>query len=214
MSDAGQRLALEGADHSRVHTAISSLNHSDRCIGAYFDFAVAGSGSIILSLNEATATALTSNASLLVRVDNDEYRIISNISSPTICSENLGLHSSHQIRVIALEGMELVGIWIQETGHLVPPNTDTSHLENRPRKMFELITDLDVFTAQKSRKKNSFGGVLGWEYLVGDMFRADHAHIGLAGMCLTQNCIGGEGTPAGIADVYFQRCSFRKPTAS
>jgi hypothetical protein len=49
------------------------------------------------------------------------------------------------------------------------------------------------------------GGVMGWEYLIGEMFGSDHISIGMDGMCLMQDCIGGRGSPAGLADVFFQR---------
>jgi len=46
---------------------------------------------------------------------------------------------------------------------------------------------------------------MGWEYLLGDMFESDHVMIGMDGMCLIPDCIGGRGSPAGLADVFFQR---------
>jgi hypothetical protein len=48
---------------------------------------------------------------------------------------------------------------------------------------------------------------MGWEYLLGEMFGSDHVTIGMYGMCLIQNCIGGAGSPIGLADVFFQRFS-------
>lgn len=48
-------------------------------------------------------------------------------------------------------------------------------------------------------------GVMGWEYLLGEMFGADHVGIGVDGMCLTPDCIGGTGQPAGLGDVFFRR---------
>ena len=49
------------------------------------------------------------------------------------------------------------------------------------------------------------GGVEGWEYLLGEMFEVDHVTLGLNGMCLVSNCIGGAGSPAGIGDFFFRR---------
>lgn len=77
--------------------------------------------------------------------------------------------------------------------------------------MLEVVTDLLGSIAGKHRRKNTgtsrgiLGGVMGWEYLLGEMFGSDHVTIGNDGMCLIPNCIGGRGSPAGLADVFFQR---------
>lgn len=79
------------------------------------------------------------------------------------------------------------------------------------RKVIEVITDSPGLFTGKQRGKMSGGanglmaGVMGWEYLLGEMFGADHVGIGVDGMCLTQDCIGGTGSPAGIGDVFFRR---------
>ncbi len=79
------------------------------------------------------------------------------------------------------------------------------------KKILEVITDSPGSFTGKPRGKRSGGadglmaGVMGWEYLLGEMFGADHVGIGVDGMCLTQDCIGGEGAPAGIGDVFFRR---------
>ncbi|KAI9786307.1 MAG: hypothetical protein M1816_008048 [Peltula sp. TS41687] len=84
-----------------------------------------------------------------------------------------------------------------------------ARLEGRKR-MLEIITDTPGFLGrQKVRNRTGggdglLGGVMGWEYLLGEMFGVDHISIGLEGMCLTQNCIGGTGQPAGIGDVFFR----------
>ena len=81
------------------------------------------------------------------------------------------------------------------------------------KKILEVVTDSPgSFTCkQKGRSGRTGGadrllsGVMGWEYLLGEMFGADHVGIGVDGMCLTQDCIGGNGEPAGIGDVFFRR---------
>ena len=37
------------------------------------------------------------------------------------------------------------------------------------------------------------------------MFITDHVTIGMEDMYLIQDCIGGQWTPNGLADVFFQR---------
>lgn len=82
------------------------------------------------------------------------------------------------------------------------------------RKMLEILTDLPGSMTGLDRRKHQIasnvangilGGVMGWEYLTGEMFGSDHVTIGMDGMCLLQDCIGGRGSPAGLADVFFQR---------
>lgn len=82
------------------------------------------------------------------------------------------------------------------------------------RKMLEILTDLPGSMTGRDRQKHRIassvvngilGGVMGWEYLTGEMFGSDHVTIGMDGMCLVQDCIGGRGSPAGLADIFFQR---------
>ena len=48
-------------------------------------------------------------------------------------------------------------------------------------------------------------GVMRWEYLLGEMFGVDHVTIGVDGMCLIQDCVGGTGNPSGMGDIFFRR---------
>ena len=79
------------------------------------------------------------------------------------------------------------------------------------RKVLEVLTDSPGSFTGKQRGKRTGGadgllaGVMGWEYLLGEMFGADHISISVDGMCLTQDCIGGTGFPAGMGDVFFRR---------
>ena len=81
------------------------------------------------------------------------------------------------------------------------------------KKILEVVTDSpgSFSSKQKGRGRRTGGadgllsGVMGWEYLLGEMFGADHVGIGVDGMCLTQDCIGGNGEPAGMGDVFFRR---------
>lgn len=79
------------------------------------------------------------------------------------------------------------------------------------RKVIEVITDTPGSFTKRHQAKRTGGadgllaGVMGWEYLLGEMFSADHVCIGVDGMCLTQECHGSNGYPAGIGDVFFRR---------
>lgn len=88
---------------------------------------------------------------------------------------------------------------------------EKSSISGSRKKILEIITDSPGSFPGK-RKANRTGGadgllagIMGWEYLLGEMFGADHVGIGVDGMCLIQNCIGGVGQPNGIGDVFFRR---------
>ncbi len=173
--------------------------------------------------------------SLLARVDDNEYIVLPNATATVmICGRNLNKFSRHDIRIIApmvgdnsTETLQVEGLWIDEGSQLLPfegspENEDrwsmASQVESQPIlsdpkqiKMLETITDFPGSMAGRDGRKNAgtargiLGGVMGWEYLLGEMFGADHVTIGMDGMCLIQDCIGGRGSPTGLADVFFQR---------
>ncbi|KAL8933389.1 MAG: hypothetical protein Q9216_006384 [Gyalolechia sp. 2 TL-2023] len=78
------------------------------------------------------------------------------------------------------------------------------------RKLVEILSDTPGSSGQRRNGTPNGGahgllaGVMGWEYLLGDMFGVDHVAIGVDGMCLTQHCIGGVGHPAGLGDIFFR----------
>ncbi len=184
----------------------------------------------LLSINTSHAAPI----SLLVRVDDNEYVVLLNTSCIVSIREgNLDPLKQHSIRIIApmvggdiVETLQLEGIWIDQKGRLLPfdiyesdknaqrdglqlsPDTLTSPMQ---RKMLEIVTDMPGSLAGKDRRKSIgttrsiLSGVMGWEYLLGEMFGADHVMVGMEGMCLTEDCKGGRGSPAGLADVFFQR---------
>lgn len=88
---------------------------------------------------------------------------------------------------------------------------DASLNEENRKKMLEVITDSPGSVPGSRRFSRTGGadgllaGVMGWEYLLGEIFGADHVDVGVDGMCLTQDCIGGVGQPNGIGDVFFRR---------
>lgn len=128
-----------------------------------------------------------------------------------------------------VETLQVEGLWIEEGGQLLPRATDdtsgtsgsypsmsenTVHtISNKlsHQRMLEIVTDLPgsmsagKHNGKQSRTRGILDGVLGWEYLLGEMFGIDHVSVGMDGMCLIQDCIGGKGNPAGLADVFFQR---------
>lgn len=88
---------------------------------------------------------------------------------------------------------------------------ETSSTGQPRKKIIEIVTDSPGSLFGRRRGNRTGGadgllaGVMSWEYLLGDMFGADHVGIDLDGMCLIQNCIGGFGQPSGIGDVFFRR---------
>ena len=81
----------------------------------------------------------------------------------------------------------------------------------RRRKLIELVTDTAAhLSSVKSSTRNGgadglLAGVMGWEYLLGEMFSVDHVCVGSEGMCLVHGCVGGTGEPSGMGDVFFRR---------
>jgi hypothetical protein len=129
----------------------------------------------------------------------------------------------------AVETLQIEGIWIDEVGQLLPVAISPTSSDEAvklsqveatsfasamvQRKMLEIVTDLPGSRAGRDRHndidtiRGIVNGVTGWEFLIGEMFGSavDHVTIGTDGMCLVQDCIGGTGSPAGLADVFFQR---------
>lgn len=101
----------------------------------------------------------------------------------------------------------------QESGGMKSGNDDHETTSTMPtrKKILEIITDSPGSFPGKRQGTRTGGadgllaGVMGWEYLLGEMFGADHVGIGVDGMCLIQNCIGGVGQPNGLGDVFFRR---------
>lgn len=84
------------------------------------------------------------------------------------------------------------------------------------RRLIEIVTDIPAHLNHKPRASSRtsasdtlLAGVMGWEYLLGEMFSVDHVCIGSEGMCLTHDCIGGTGSPSGMGDTFFRRSDQR-----
>lgn len=92
----------------------------------------------------------------------------------------------------------------------IAEDDDFSFASQDRKKLLEVITDSPGSLTGKQQGRRTGGadgllsGVMGWEYLLGEMFGADHVGIGVDGMCLTPDCIGGSGEPAGMGDVFFR----------
>ena len=88
---------------------------------------------------------------------------------------------------------------------------ERSPMSQSRKKILEIITDSPSSFPRKRRANRTGGsdgllaGIMGWEYLLGVMFGAEDIGIGVDGMCLIQNCIGGVGQPNGIGDAFFRR---------
>ncbi|CAG8949449.1 hypothetical protein HYFRA_00008309 [Hymenoscyphus fraxineus] len=167
--------------------------------------------------------------SLLARVDEDEYTIFPNATSVVkLRNGELDPLARHYIRVIApnikenrTTLLQVNGIYIDGQGELLAPldattlpekalGKDKATTAQTRRKMLEIVTDLPGTTTEILGYKEAtpghevLRGVMGWDYLLGEMFEADHVSVGADGMCLIQNCIGGRGSPLGISDLFFQ----------
>jgi len=81
----------------------------------------------------------------------------------------------------------------------------------RRKKVLEIVTDHPAHAIggfdNSIRQKTAglLSGVMGWDYLVGEMFGVDHVTVGVEGMCMLQSCVNGTGSPHGLADVFFRR---------
>ncbi|EPE26697.1 hypothetical protein GLAREA_02610 [Glarea lozoyensis ATCC 20868] len=170
--------------------------------------------------------------SLLVKVDDDDYLVFRDAASfVSVRNRNLNPLEKHAIRVIApmvqdgrVETLQIEGIYLDKDAHLIAPSSLGDVLDSQAeslsssgqnkyssnRKMIEIITDLPKFAGSKGRDNqdqpahNILKGIRGWDYLLGEMFDADHASVGMGGMCLVPNCIGGKGDPATIAELFFR----------
>lgn len=99
----------------------------------------------------------------------------------------------------------------RQTTSDVTKDEDLSRVSQDRKKLLEIITDSPGSLTGKQWGRRTGGadgmlsGVMGWEYLLGEMFGVDHVGIGVDGMCLMPDCIGGAGEPAGMGDVFFRR---------
>lgn len=79
------------------------------------------------------------------------------------------------------------------------------------RRLVEIVTDtpshlgLRRAGTRASKSDSLLAGVMGWEYLLGEMFSVDHVAISAEDMCLTHDCLGGRGEPSSMGDVFFRR---------
>ncbi|KAI9675280.1 MAG: hypothetical protein M1817_001182 [Caeruleum heppii] len=116
----------------------------------------------------------------------------------------LGLH-----QLLSLHGEPIVPTK-ETTPDTEDEPTSDERLTGDRKKLIEIITDTPGFMSRGKKMGRTgggdgiLGGVMGWEYLLGEMFGIDHVSIGLDGMCLTHGCIGGTGEPVGIGDVFFR----------
>lgn len=97
-----------------------------------------------------------------------------------------------------MEALEVEGLWIDHGGQLLLQNADgnseadisdpsTEGYDAKPnpvarphRKMLEIVTDSPGSMAFNGpRTRGAIGGVLGWEYLLGEMFASDHVTTGM-----------------------------------
>ncbi|RDW92332.1 hypothetical protein BP5796_01726 [Coleophoma crateriformis] len=141
-------------------------------------------------LRLSNTTATSGPVSILARVGDEDYLVFPEASSITDIRRNLDVTSRQAIRIVApmnggFETLELDGLWIDEKSQIVPQSqTQTGNGEEHPRqrKILEIVTDLSGSSTarQEDTKKTSqalLRGVRGWEYLLGEMFGADHTSV-------------------------------------
>jgi hypothetical protein len=133
----------------------------------------------------------------------------------TFQAENDNIGAKHRI---ALSRLHRYGFTHESTegpgqaAQLEEEDDEDDRISGKRRKMLEVVTDAPgalqhakISGTRSGGGAGILGGVMGWEYLLGEMFGVDHISIGMDGMCLTQDCIGGVGEPAGMGDVFFRR---------
>ena len=124
-------------------------------------------------------------------------------------AENIEIGKDHRLGLTAIAESSGHGASLEKGGQESALNG--SAVEKTRRRLLEVITDSPGSLNGRDKGKHAKGahsllaGVLGWDYLLGEMFEADHVSVALDGMCLIQECIGGVGSPAGIGDVFFRR---------
>ena len=131
------------------------------------------------------------------------------VNEDSFNAENDQVGAKHQtgLNDIGKDGISKSG---RQTAGIVAED-DSSSVDQDRKKLLEIITDSPGSLSGKQRIGRTGGvdgllsGVMGWEYLLGEMFRADHVGIGVEGMCLVPDCIGGTGESAGMGDVFFRR---------
>lgn len=132
------------------------------------------------------------------------------VNEDSLNAENDQVGAKHQTGLddIGEDGTSKSG---RQTAGIVAEDDYSASVDQDRRKLLEIITDSPGSLSGTQRSGRTGGsdgllsGVMGWEYLLGEMFRADHVGIGVEGMCLVPDCIGGTGEPAGMGDVFFRR---------
>ena len=132
------------------------------------------------------------------------------VNEDSLNAENDQVGAKHQTGLddIGEDGTSKSG---RQTAGIVAEDDYSASVDQDRRKLLEIITDSPGSLSGNQRSGRTGGadgllsGVMGWEYLLGEMFRADHVGIGVEGMCLVPDCIGGTGEPAGMGDVFFRR---------
>ena len=124
-------------------------------------------------------------------------------------AENANLREKHRLGLSRLKAGSGQSQTAADT--MSEEGDDMTGIANGRRKVIEVITDYPGFLGGRSRGPRIGGGdgllagVMGWEFLIGEMFGVDHVGISVEGMCLIPQCIGGAGEPFGMGDVFFRR---------
>ena len=123
-------------------------------------------------------------------------------------AENTSIGEKHKV---GLNAVLRQGLQEGEGESEKSPDARVSMVTEDRKRILEVVTDNPGSLSSRVRGTRTGGadgllaGVMGWEYLLGEMFSIDHVTVDVDGMCLTQDCIGGAGYPAGMGDVFFRR---------
>ncbi|KAI9887888.1 MAG: hypothetical protein M1823_000276 [Watsoniomyces obsoletus] len=132
----------------------------------------------------------------------------------TFSAENEQIGKKHSLgwsRFVSSRKSEIASA-SEQTSSVKKDLEEVGRISGQRKRVLEVITDSPGSLgrqapglAKRTGGENGLiGGVMGWEYALGEMFGVDHVTLGLDGMCLVQDCIGGVGTPAGVGDVFFR----------
>ncbi len=133
----------------------------------------------------------------------------------TLTAESSNIGRKHRGSWVQLPpGSDSLSPGTKEESEIGKGAEDDRRVSSRRKRVLEVITDnpgsLSCLDNPLVKHVGSglLRGVMGWDYLLGDMFGVDHATVAVDGMCLIQNCIGGVGGPAGIGDAFFRRYGY------
>jgi hypothetical protein len=178
---------------------------------------------------------MSGSETLMVQIDNEYMIFNNVSLRVEIIRDAVARQTPHTVRVIVPlinnlndQVFHISGFWLDKGSNLLPvanvqipdlspsdpeaadDSTAITEEELVGRKMLEIVSDsggshLRRKDGQSRHSHDILEFVKSWQYLLGEMFGADHMTAGIEGMCLIEDCVGAVGSPMGIGDVYFRR---------